>query len=114
MKSHIRFDQVQCALTAPKRPLRDRVHWRSRRTKFRVIGPANSGKTTLLKCINRTLDFIPGLESAGGSRWRRRTVTASATWSALRRRRHGLSLARRIAVFCLRERGLRPPPRGAL
>jgi phosphate transport system ATP-binding protein len=25
---------------------------------FGVIGPANSGKTTLLKCINRTIDFI--------------------------------------------------------
>lgn len=27
---------------------------------FAIIGPANSGKTTLLKCINRTLEFIPG------------------------------------------------------
>lgn len=26
---------------------------------FAIIGPANSGKTTLLKCINRTLEFIP-------------------------------------------------------
>ena len=26
---------------------------------FGIIGPANSGKTTLLKCINRTLDFTP-------------------------------------------------------
>lgn len=25
---------------------------------FGIIGPANSGKTTLLKCINRTIDFI--------------------------------------------------------
>jgi phosphate transport system ATP-binding protein len=25
---------------------------------FAIIGPANSGKTTLLKCINRTIDFI--------------------------------------------------------
>lgn len=25
---------------------------------FAVVGPANSGKTTLLKCINRTIDFI--------------------------------------------------------
>ena len=24
-----------------------------------IIGPAQSGKTTLLKVINRTLDFIP-------------------------------------------------------
>jgi phosphate transport system ATP-binding protein len=26
---------------------------------FAVIGPSNSGKSTLLKCINRTLEFIP-------------------------------------------------------
>lgn len=28
-----------------------------RNTIFGVIGPANSGKTTMLKCINRTIDF---------------------------------------------------------
>lgn len=26
---------------------------------FGIIGPANSGKTTLLKCINRTIEFVP-------------------------------------------------------
>lgn len=36
-----------------------------------IIGPANSGKTTLLKCINRTIDFIDaarveGLVAVGG------------------------------------------------
>lgn len=30
-----------------------------------VIGPAQSGKTSLLKCINRTIDFIPGASSTG-------------------------------------------------
>lgn len=30
-----------------------------------VIGPANSGKTTLLKCINRTIEFVPGTEVEG-------------------------------------------------
>lgn len=30
-----------------------------------VIGPANSGKTTLLKCINRTIDFIPSARVKG-------------------------------------------------
>jgi len=29
-----------------------------RHTILGIIGPANSGKTTLLKCINRTIDFI--------------------------------------------------------
>jgi phosphate transport system ATP-binding protein len=32
---------------------------------FGIIGPANSGKTTLLKCINRTIDFIPGVKVSG-------------------------------------------------
>lgn len=32
---------------------------------FAVIGPANSGKTTLLKCINRTLELAPGASVSG-------------------------------------------------
>jgi phosphate transport system ATP-binding protein len=32
---------------------------------FGIIGPANSGKTTLLKCINRTIDFVPDVRIAG-------------------------------------------------
>jgi phosphate transport system ATP-binding protein len=32
---------------------------------FGIIGPANSGKTTLLKCINRTIDFVPGARVEG-------------------------------------------------
>ncbi len=32
---------------------------------FAIIGPANSGKTTLLKCINRTIDFIPSAKIRG-------------------------------------------------
>jgi len=32
---------------------------------FAIIGPANSGKTTLLKCINRTIEIIPGARSSG-------------------------------------------------
>ena len=34
-------------------------------TIFGIIGPSNSGKTTLLKCINRTLDFVPGARIEG-------------------------------------------------
>jgi len=30
-----------------------------------IIGPAQSGKTTLLKVINRTIDFIPGVKVEG-------------------------------------------------
>jgi phosphate transport system ATP-binding protein len=32
---------------------------------FAIIGPANSGKTTLLKCVNRTVELTPGARSAG-------------------------------------------------
>jgi len=32
---------------------------------FGIIGPANSGKTTLLKCINRTIDFATGVKLKG-------------------------------------------------
>jgi len=32
---------------------------------FGIIGPSNSGKTTLLKCINRTIDFVPGARVNG-------------------------------------------------
>lgn len=32
---------------------------------FGIIGPANSGKTTLLKCINRTIEFVPESKVAG-------------------------------------------------
>jgi phosphate transport system ATP-binding protein len=32
---------------------------------FGIIGPARSGKTTLLKCINRTIDFIPSARVHG-------------------------------------------------
>lgn len=32
---------------------------------FGIIGPANSGKTTLLKCINRTIDLADGAQVTG-------------------------------------------------
>jgi len=32
---------------------------------FGIIGPANAGKTTLLKCINRTIDFISSSQVSG-------------------------------------------------
>ncbi|MFT7638843.1 MAG: phosphate transport system ATP-binding protein, partial [Pirellulaceae bacterium] len=35
------------------------------KTIFGIIGPANSGKTTFLKCINRTIDFIDSAKVAG-------------------------------------------------
>jgi phosphate transport system ATP-binding protein len=36
-----------------------------RNTIFGMIGPANSGKTTLLKCLNRTIDFVSSARVTG-------------------------------------------------
>ena len=41
---HLALDEI--SLEIPQRKI------------FGIIGPANSGKTTLLKCINRTIDFV--------------------------------------------------------
>jgi phosphate transport system ATP-binding protein len=35
---------------------------------FGIIGPANAGKTTFLKCINRTIDFVPSAKVEGDVR----------------------------------------------
>ncbi len=32
---------------------------------FAIIGPAQSGKTSLLRCLNRTIDFAPGIALSG-------------------------------------------------
>jgi phosphate transport system ATP-binding protein len=32
---------------------------------FGIIGPANSGKTTFLKCLNRTIEIVPGARVRG-------------------------------------------------
>ena len=32
---------------------------------FGIVGPANSGKTTLLKAINRTIDLVTGTKVVG-------------------------------------------------
>jgi phosphate transport system ATP-binding protein len=53
---------------------------------FGIIGPANSGKTTLLKCINRTIDFIPGVRVDGQALVDGENVFAMRNVYALRRR----------------------------
>jgi phosphate transport system ATP-binding protein len=32
---------------------------------FAIIGPAQSGKSSLLRCLNRTIDFVPGAKVSG-------------------------------------------------
>ena len=55
-------------------------------TIFGIIGPANSGKTTLLKCINRTIDFIESARLSGRVAANGQDVRAMRNVYELRRR----------------------------
>ena len=57
MNIHIRFDNVTVRY-GPKTALEGVSLEIPEKHIFAIIGPANSGKTTLLKCINRTIDFV--------------------------------------------------------
>jgi len=61
---HIEFRDVS-AWYGRKQVLRNVTFTVPRNTVLGVIGPANSGKTTLLKIINRTLDFVDGARFTG-------------------------------------------------
>lgn len=61
---HIAFRNVTVAYGS-KTVLRDITLEIPRNQIFGIIGPANSGKSTLLKCINRTIDFVPGVKIEG-------------------------------------------------
>ena len=64
MTGHVRFEHVTAAYGG-KVVLRDLSLDIPPRQILGIIGPNNSGKTTLLKCINRMLDFVPGATVAG-------------------------------------------------
>jgi phosphate transport system ATP-binding protein len=53
---------------------------------FGIIGPANSGKTTLLRCINRTIDFVGSARVEGTVRVGGQNVRQVANVFELRRR----------------------------
>ena len=53
---------------------------------FAVIGPAQSGKTSLLRCINRTIDFSPEATVSGDLRVDGADVRQARDVHALRRR----------------------------
>lgn len=53
---------------------------------FGVVGPANSGKTTMLKCINRTIDFIDIADVSGNVSVRGEDVFKMRNVFELRRR----------------------------
>jgi phosphate transport system ATP-binding protein len=58
VKGHVQFNRVSVQY-ASHVALRDISMEMPERKIFGIIGPANAGKTTLLKCINRTIDFVP-------------------------------------------------------
>lgn len=64
MDAHIRFNDVSVAY-AGKTALGGVSLEIPRKEIFGIIGPANSGKTTLLKCINRTIDFVADAKVRG-------------------------------------------------
>lgn len=51
-----------------------------------VIGPAQSGKTTLLRCLNRTIDHVPGAQIEGTVCLNGQCVRSGGTVEELRRR----------------------------
>jgi phosphate transport system ATP-binding protein len=64
MSTHIQFENVVVSYGA-KTALQDVSLEIPEKQITAVIGPANSGKTTLLKCINRTIDFVPAAKVRG-------------------------------------------------
>jgi phosphate transport system ATP-binding protein len=64
LATHIAFRNVTVRYGA-KAALQDITLEIPRHQIFGIIGPANSGKTTLLKCINRTIDFVPAVKIEG-------------------------------------------------
>ena len=64
MSIHIRFENVTVSYGA-KTALNDVSLEIPEKKIFSIIGPASSGKTTLLRCINRTIDFVPGATVRG-------------------------------------------------
>jgi phosphate transport system ATP-binding protein len=56
------------------------------RTVLAIVGPSNSGKTTLLRTINRTIDFIASARRGGDVRINGESVRAMKNVYGLRRR----------------------------
>jgi len=53
---------------------------------FGIIGPAQSGKSSLLKCLNRTIDFVPGTKVSGIVNVDRQNVFKTRDVYSLRRK----------------------------
>ena len=86
MNCAIRFDGVSVHY-GPKPAIREITLAIPEKQIFGIIGPASSGKTTLLKCINRTLEFTSArAHERQGRRWPGADVSAFRNVYELRRR----------------------------
>lgn len=84
-RPHLEFRDV-CAFYGSKQVLHNVSLSVARNSLLGIIGPANSGKTTLLKTINRTLDFVGGARCAGEVLINGQSVAAMRNPNDLRRR----------------------------
>jgi len=82
---HIEFRNVS-ARYGSKEVLRNINFTVPRNTVLGIIGPANSGKTTLLKIINRTLDFIDSARFEGEVLINGQSISKISDPNSLRRR----------------------------
>jgi len=85
MSAHIEFRDVSVHY-GPKQALDELTFSVGKNTVFGVVGPANSGKTTMLKCINRTIEFIDSARVTGEVRVSGESVRDMRDVYALRRR----------------------------
>jgi phosphate transport system ATP-binding protein len=81
----IRFDEFS-AYYGSKPAVRDFTLAIPEKQIFGIIGPASSGKTTLLKCINRTLELTSGARTSGTVAVAGRDVSSFRNVYELRRR----------------------------
>jgi phosphate transport system ATP-binding protein len=85
MSAHIEFRDVSVHY-GKKQALDELTFAVERNTVFGVVGPANSGKTTMLKCINRTIEFTDSAHVTGEVRVSGESVRNMRDVYALRRR----------------------------
>ena len=82
---HLEFRELS-AFYGSKQVLREVSFPVERNTVLGIIGPSNSGKTTLLKAINRTLDFVGEARTTGDVLINGESVAAHRQPTQLRRR----------------------------
>src|SRR5947199_10340071 len=82
---HVEFRDLS-AFYGSKQVLRNVSFNVGRNSLIGIIGPANSGKTTLLKTINRTLDLVGGARFTGEVLIHGESVQAMRNPNELRRR----------------------------